>query len=192
MRMPKKIIKKEGKVKSAEHCEKVAVYPGSFDPLTKGHINIVERGLEIFDKIVVAVANNTVKHTVFTARERVEIMKDVFKNRPNVSIDTFEGLLVDYCMRNGYTVILRGLRTVSDFEFEFQIAHANRQMYPKVETLFMMTESGYSHLSSTIIKEIISLGGSGKGMIPAPVERELRKKLGTLLVRTPRRGKRRK
>jgi pantetheine-phosphate adenylyltransferase len=173
-------------------CPKIVVYPGTFDPFTNGHINIVDRALEIFDTVVVTVAHNTSKRTVFTARERVDLIKEVLVDRPNVIVDTFEGLLIDYCKQHGYNVILRGLRTVSDFEFEFQIAHANRQMYHDVETLFMMTESGYSHLSSTIIKEIISFGGNGKGMIPAPVERELKKKFGSFKVDAPRSAKRRK
>lgn len=186
------VVNKRGaKEKNQKKCEKVAVYPGSFDPLTNGHINIIERGLDIFDTIVVAVANNTSKRTVFTAQERVEIIKEVFKDEPRVNVVTFEGLLVDFCRQHGYRVILRGLRTVSDFEFEFQIAHANRQMYNEVDTIFMMTESEYSHLSSTIIKEIISLGGEGKGMIPAPVERELKKKYG-FPIGVPRSEKRRR
>jgi len=176
--MPKSRPKTKFQVGSVKRGPKIAVYPGSFDPFTYGHINIIERGLEIFDVIIVAVAHNTSKQTVFTAEERVKIIKEVFKDRPNVLVDTFEGLLVHYCKSNGYSVILRGLRTVSDFEFEFQIAHANRHMYNKLETLFMMTESEFSHLSSTIIKEIISLGGEGKGMVPPPVERELKKKSG--------------
>ena len=189
--MPKNKTSAGSKMRKKETCEKLAVYPGSFDPLTNGHINIIERGLQIFETIVVAVANNTTKHTVFTARERVDIIKEVFHNRPNVKVVTFEGLLVDYCRKHGYRIILRGLRTVSDFEFEFQIAHANRQMFNEVDTIFMMTESEYSHLSSTIIKEIISLGGEGRGMVPAPVERELKKKFGFALGR-PRSNRRRK
>lgn len=191
MIMPKSRSKTRLKAEAGKHCQKIAVYPGSFDPFTYGHINIIERGLEIFDTIVVAVAHNTSKRTVFTGQERVNLIKESFKDEPGVIVDTFEGLLVDYCKEHGYSVILRGLRTVSDFEFEFQIAHANRHMYNKLETLFMMTESGFSHLSSTIIKEIISLGGQGKGMIPPPVERELKKKYGFKLSK-PRSVRRRK
>ena len=189
--MPKRKPSIISKTEKNRPCEKVAVYPGSFDPLTYGHINIIERGLNFFETIIVAVANNTSKHTVFSAQERVDIIKEIHKNRPNVKAVTFEGLLVDYCRKNDHRVILRGLRTVSDFEFEFQIAHANRQMYKEVDTVFMMTESEYSHLSSTIIKEIISLGGDGKGMIPPPVERELKKKFG-FKPASPRSDKRRK
>ena len=159
-------------------CSKLVIYPGSFDPLTDGHINIIRRGLAIFDKVVVSVAHNISKRTLFSVRERVEMIKEVFKNESKVEVDTFEGLLINYCRQRGIRVILRGLRTVSDFEFEFQMALANKQMEPDIETFFMMTESSYSHISSTILREIIQLGGSGKGMVPASVEKRMRKKLG--------------
>ncbi len=159
------------------HCEKKAIYPGSFDPLTNGHINIIKRGLMVFEEIVVAVARNTTKKNLFTPQEKVDMINDVFGKEPKVSAVTFEGLLVDYCRSENIKVILRGLRTVSDFEFEFQVAQANKQMAPEVDTLFMMTESAYSHISSTILKEIIQLGGSARGMVPATIERRMRKKL---------------
>jgi pantetheine-phosphate adenylyltransferase len=161
-------------------CSKLVVYPGSFDPLTDGHINIIRRGLQIFDKVVVAVAHNTSKRTLFSTQERVDMIKEIFRDEPKVEVDTFEGLLVNYCRSRGMRVILRGLRTVSDFEFEFQMALANKQMAPDIETFFMMTESSYSHISSTILREVIQLGGSGKGMIPLSVEKKMRKKLGKL------------
>ena len=166
------------KKETETECRKVAIYPGSFDPLTNGHIDIIRRGLEIFDKIVVAVAHNTSKRTLFTPRERVQMIKEVFRGEPGVEVVTFEGLLVNYCRSKGIKVILRGLRTVSDFEFEFQVAHANKKMAPEIDTLFMMTGSEYSHISSTILKEIVLLGGSGKGMIPASIEKKMKKKMG--------------
>ncbi len=171
--MPKKTTTGKKKLQS-----KVAIYPGSFDPLTNGHIDIIRRGLNAFNKIIVAVAHNTAKKTLFTSRERVAMIKESFRDEPNVEAVTFEGLLVNYCRVQGIKAILRGLRTVSDFEFEFQVAQANKKLEPSIETFFMMTDSSYSHISSTILKEIILLGGSGKGMIPADIERKMRKKMG--------------
>jgi len=156
----------------------IALYPGSFDPLTYGHINIVQRGLAVFDEVRVGVANNTTKSKVFTSEERGDIIRTHFKDEPRVSVDSFDGLLVHYVETHGIGVILKGVRTVSDFEFEFQMAQANRLMPPGVETVFMMTDAKYSHLSSSLIKEIIRLGGAGKDMVPPDIERMLRDKFG--------------
>jgi len=169
---------KDKRTSSRQICKKVAIYPGSFDPLTNGHVNIIYRGLELFDELIVAVAHNTAKKTAFTTEERVEIIRQVFRNEPKVKVESFEGLLVNYATQKKINIILRGLRTVSDFEFEFQMALANRGMRSKIETVFMMTDSSYTHLSSTLIKEIVALGGSGKGMVPPLVERRLREKFG--------------
>lgn len=156
----------------------VAVCPGSFDPPTEGHINIIERGLRLFDKIIIAVAVNSSKQVILTPAERVDLLKDIFRNRPNIEIDSFQNqLLVDYVRSKKAKAILRGLRTVQDYEYEFQMALANKKLAPDVETVFMMTESEYSHLSSSLIKEILSLGGSGKGMVPTTVEKKLKGKL---------------
>ena len=149
----------------------MAICAGSFDPPTDGHINIVERGLKIFDKIVVAVAVNTTKQLIFTAQERVEMLQEIFRGWNNVEIDTFEGLLVDYARKRGVHTILRGLRTMEDYEYESQMALANKTLDPEIETLYMMTEGKYAHLSSSIIKEIITFGGSGCGMIHPIVEK---------------------
>lgn len=157
--------------------KKIAICPGSFDPPTDGHLNIVERGLRVFDELIVAVAFNPRKNSLFTAEERVEMLAGIFKEEPKVKIDHFEGLLVDYVRRKHCTTILRGIRTISDYEYEFQMALANKRMAPEVETLFMMTEGRYSDISSTIIKEIIRFGGSGKGMIHPLVESKLKEKL---------------
>lgn len=157
--------------------KKRAVCPGSFDPPTDGHMNIIERGLKIFDELVVAVAENTSKSSLFTPQERVEMLEEIFKNEPKVRVDRFEGLLVEYARAQKTHVILRGIRTISDYEYEFQMALANKRMAPEVETVFMMTEGRYSHISSTIIKEIIRYGGSGDGMIHPIVERRLHEKL---------------
>jgi len=156
---------------------KIAVYPGSFDPFTNGHKNIIERGVQVFDQIVVAVAHNTSKKTVFTVEERVEILNEVFKDRDDVKVDYFEGLLVDYIKRKGTNIVLRGMRTVSDFEFEMQMALANKTLSSELETVFMVTDSEYSHISSSVIKEVISLNGSASHMVPEVVEKRLREKL---------------
>ncbi len=156
---------------------KVAIYPGSFDPFTNGHINIIERGVRVFDKVIVAVADNPSKKTSFTIEERVEIIREVFHNRLEVDVDCFQGLLVEYARKMGTNVVLRGMRTVSDFEYELQMALSNKTLYPEIETIFMVTEGAYSHISSSLIKEIITLGGSAKEMIPKIVEKKLREKL---------------
>lgn len=156
---------------------KVAIYPGSFDPFTNGHKNIIERGVRVFDKVVVAVAHNTSKKTVFTVEERVEILNEVFKDRDDVQVDYFEGLLVDYIKRMGTNIVLRGMRTVSDFEFEMQIALANKTLSSDLETVFMVTDNEFSHISSTVIKEVTSLGGTVSHMVPEVVEKRLREKL---------------
>ena len=156
---------------------KIAVYPGSFDPFTNGHKNIIERGVQVFDQIVVAVAHNSSKKTVFTVEERVEILNEVFKDRDDVKVDYFEGLLVDYIKRKGTNIVLRGMRTVSDFEFEMQMALANKTLSSELETVFMVTDSEYSHISSSVIKEVISLNGSASHMVPEVVEKRLREKL---------------
>ena len=156
---------------------KVAIYPGSFDPPTVGHMNIVARGLSIFEKIIIAVARNTSKKSLFTPEERVELLRKLFKGRRDVEIDFFEGLLANYAKRKKTNTILRGLRTVADYEYELQMSFANKNLYPKLETIFMMTESRFSHISSTIIKEIAYFGGSVKGLVHPLVEKTIKSKL---------------
>jgi pantetheine-phosphate adenylyltransferase len=155
---------------------KLAVYPGSFDPLTNGHIDIIERGTHLFDKIIVAILVNIDKSPLFTTEERVEIVRDVFKGRPNVEVDTFDGLLVDYLTRRKADVIVRGLRALSDFEAEFQMALMNRRLGPNIETVFMMPAEQYTYISSRLIKEVFSLGGQVRGLVPELVESRLRDK----------------
>ncbi len=150
---------------------------GSFDPPTNGHLNIVERALKLFDHVIIAVAVNTSKQSIFTPEERLGILKEIYRDTPGVEVDAFEGLLVDYARRRGISTILRGIRNMSDYEYEYQMALANKTLDPHVETLYMMTEGKYAHLSSTIIKEIITFGGSLAGMIHPLVESALRKKL---------------
>ncbi|MFB3147997.1 MAG: pantetheine-phosphate adenylyltransferase [Thermodesulfobacteriota bacterium] len=156
---------------------KIAIYPGSFDPFTYGHQNIIERSVKVFDQIIVAVAHNTSKKTIFTVEERVEILNEVFKNRDDVKVDYFEGLLVEYIKKMGTNVVLRGMRTVSDFEFEMQMALANKTLSSELETVFMVTDSEFSHISSSVIKEVVSLNGSASHMVPEIVEKKLREKL---------------
>jgi pantetheine-phosphate adenylyltransferase len=157
----------------------LAVYPGSFDPLTNGHVDIITRGARLFDSIVVAILINAEKAPLFDMDERLEIAKEVFKDLPNVEIDTFGGLLVDYVERRGAHVIVRGLRAVSDFEFEFQMALMNRRLNGKIETVFMMPAEQYSYISSRLIKEVFSLGGRVHGLVPDTVEERLRQKVNT-------------
>ena len=156
---------------------KTAIYPGSFDPFTRGHQNVIERGLKVFGNIIVAVANNTSKSTTFTVKERVDIIKSLFKNRPEIIVDSFQGLLVDYADKMSTNVFLRGMRSVSDFEYELQMALANKTLNPNIETVFIVTDSEFSHISSSLIREIIILGGSVKNMVPDIVEEKLRAKL---------------
>jgi len=155
---------------------KLAVYPGSFDPLTNGHVDIIERGIHLFDKIIVAVLVNVEKSPLFTMQERIEILRDVFKGQPNVEVDTFEGLLVDYVATRQADVIVRGLRALSDFETEFQMAMMNRRLSPHDETVFMMPAEKYTYISSRLIKEVFSLGGQVHGLVPEVVETRLKQK----------------
>ena len=154
----------------------LAVYPGSFDPLTNGHVDIITRGVRLFDRIIVAIASNAEKAPLFTMDERVEIARGVFKDHRNVEVDTFDGLLVDYVERRKANVIVRGLRAVSDFEFEFQMALMNRRLDAKIETVFMMPAEQYTYISSRLIKEVFALGGRVHGLVPDVVEARLRDK----------------
>ena len=154
----------------------LAVYPGSFDPLTNGHVDIITRGARLFDRIIVAILMNAEKQPLFSMDERVDIARAVFKSHANVEIDTFNGLLVDYVERRQAQVIVRGLRAVSDFEFEFQMALMNQRLEPKIETVFMMPAEQYTYISSRLIKEVFSLGGRVHGLVPDLVENRLREK----------------
>ncbi len=154
-----------------------AVCPGSFDPVTSGHIDVIERAARVFGQVIVAVAPNLTKEPLFTVQERIEMLREATSHLPNVQVDAFQGLLVDYVRRQGATVIVKGLRAVSDFEFEFQMALMNRNQAPEVETVFMMTGAEYSYLSSSIVREIAALGGSVEGLVPEAVGRRLIDKL---------------
>ncbi|HKB12769.1 MAG TPA: pantetheine-phosphate adenylyltransferase [Vicinamibacterales bacterium] len=154
----------------------LAVYPGSFDPLTNGHVDIITRGARLFDRIVVAILVNAEKAPLFSMAERVEIAREVFSQLRNVEIDTFDGLLVDYVERRNAQVIVRGLRAVSDFEFEFQMALMNQRLNGRIETVFMMPAEQYTYISSRLIKEVFALGGRVHGLVPELVELRLREK----------------
>jgi pantetheine-phosphate adenylyltransferase len=154
----------------------LAVYPGSFDPLTNGHVDIIERGARLFDRIVVAILVNAEKAPLFSTAERVDIARKVFEDHANVEVDTFDGLLVDYVAKRNANVLVRGLRAVSDFEYEFQMALMNRHLNPSIETVFMMPAEKYSYISSRLIKEVFALGGQVGGLVPDLVETRLREK----------------
>lgn len=160
--------------------EKRAIYPGSFDPITNGHIDIIERGLKIFNEIIVAVLENPKKEALFSTEERVAMIKEIFASNPQVKVKSFDGLLVDFARKNKARIVIRGLRAVSDFEYEFQMALMNRKLYPELETLFMMPSLNYTFLSSRLVKEIYMLGGCIKGLVPEAVEHRLRLKFSKL------------
>jgi pantetheine-phosphate adenylyltransferase len=156
--------------------ERVAVYPGSFDPLTNGHVDIIERGARLFDRIIVAVLVNSDKRPLFSVDERVETAREVFRNRPKVEVDAFEGLLIDFARQRRASAIVRGLRAVSDFEFEFQMALMNRRLAPDIETVFMMPAEAYTYISSRLVREVYALGGAVQGLVPEAVEARLGRK----------------
>jgi pantetheine-phosphate adenylyltransferase len=155
-----------------------AVYPGTFDPVTNGHVDLICRSAALFDEVVVAILSNTDKTPMFTVQERVEMLENVVKRLPQVSVTTFGGLLVDFAHQIGASVIVRGIRAVSDYEYELQMAMMNRRLSADVETVFLMPAEAYSYLSSRQVKEISALGGSVRGLVPAIVERRLKRKHG--------------
>ena len=148
---------------------RIAVYPGSFDPVTNGHLNIIRRASRLYDRLVVGVLDNTTKNPLFSAQERKEMINGQIKDLPNVSCDTFSGLLVDFTKQNGASVIVKGLRTVADFEYEFQMALLNKALDPECETVFMMTDSKYSYISSSMVKSVAKYKGELDGLIPPEV-----------------------
>ena len=158
----------------------IAVYPGSFDPITNGHLDLIQRALRVFDHIVVAVATNAFKQSLFTIEERMEMIRESLKDYPQITIDSFDGLLVNYAMRQKARAVLRGLRAVTDFEYEFQLAMMNRRLEPEVETVFLMTGLRWVFLSSSILKEAAVHGGNIEGMVPEIVVKKLREKFARL------------
>ncbi|WP_058303872.1 pantetheine-phosphate adenylyltransferase [Gorillibacterium timonense] len=163
-------------MKQIKHEPSVAVCPGSFDPVTYGHLDIVTRAAEVFDKVIVAVLNNTSKQPLFTVQERVDLLKEVTKDIPNVEVDHFDDLLINYMTEKNAHVIVKGLRAVSDFEYELQMASVNRKLNEEIETFFMMSSNQYSYLSSSVVKQIARFGGPVNDLVPESVEQALRAK----------------
>lgn len=158
--------------------DKVAIYPGTFDPITNGHISILNRALKIFDKLVIAILNNTQKAPLFTLEERLDMIQQVLKGVHNIEVDCFDGLLVDYAVKKGTNVVIRGLRALSDFEYEFQLALMNRKLNRDVQSVFLMTDYKWFYTSSTIIKEAARWNGDISGLVPPLVCRKLKEKYG--------------
>ena len=154
-----------------------AIYPGSFDPLTNGHLDLIERGSKIFEELIVAILRNSEKDPLFTLPERKEMLQEMVKHYPNVRVDSFDGLLVDHAMKKNAKAVLRGIRAISDYEYELQMALMNRKLQPQLETVFMASGETYSYLSSRLVKEIFRLGGSVRGLVPDLVEKKMREKL---------------
>lgn len=154
--------------------KRVALYPGSFDPMTNGHLSIIHRGLKTFDGLIVAIANNSKKTPLFSVEERREMILQSIGHDERVEVTSFEGLMVDYARKRGLSIVLRGLRAVSDFEYEFQLANMNRKLDPGIDTVFMMTGEDYFYISSQLVREVASLGGNLDGLVPDPVQRALR------------------
>ena len=155
----------------------VALYPGSFDPITNGHLDLIERGSALFDKLTVAVLRNDEKEALFSVADRIEMLTEVVQGFPNVEVGSFDGLLVEYAAHCGASVILRGIRAVSDYEYELQMALMNRRLRPDIETVFLMASEAHSFLSSKLVKEVIRLGGKITGLVPPSIEGRLRKRL---------------
>lgn len=154
-----------------------ALYPGTFDPPTNGHVDLIQRGSKLFDHLIVAVLNNPGKNPLFTVAERVEMLEECTRPLGNVSVSTFDGLMVEFARRQGASAVLRGIRAISDYEYELQMALMNRKLQPSLETVFMMPAEQYSYLSSRLVREIAQLGGSIKSLVPEIVEQRLREKL---------------
>lgn len=155
---------------------RTAVYPGSFDPITNGHLDIIERASRVYDKVVVGVLNNSNKKPVFTVDERIDLIKTVTSHIPNVEVDSFEGLLVDFAKSKQATVIVKGLRTVADFEYEFQMALLNKTLNPEYETMFLMTDTKYSYISSSMVKELAGFHGDLTGLVPSEIASKIKQK----------------
>jgi pantetheine-phosphate adenylyltransferase len=163
-----------------EFVMSIAIYPGTFDPVTNGHLDIAQRASQIFDRIIIAVSNNPHKSSLFTMEERKHLVEKTVKKLKNVEVDVFTGLLVEYARKRGVSALIRGLRAVSDFEYEFQMALMNRKLMPQLETVYMMPSEEYTYINSTIVKEVARLGGNVKCFLPSVVAEEILKKIGNI------------
>jgi pantetheine-phosphate adenylyltransferase len=155
----------------------IAVYPGSFDPITNGHLDLIERASRLFERLIVAILRNEAKKPLFSVEERLEMAREVLRDYPNVEVASFGGLLVEFAASRGARVILRGIRAISDYEYELQMALMNRRLAPDIETVFLMAAEDYSFLSARLVKEVVALGGDVSGLVPPLVEERLRKRL---------------
>jgi len=160
-----------------EPCGVIAVYPGSFDPITNGHLDLIERASRLFERLIVAILRNEAKKPLFSVEERLEMVREVLRGYPNVEVASFGGLLVEFAASRGARVILRGIRAISDYEYELQMALMNRRLAPDIETVFLMAAEDYSFLSARLVKEVVALGGDVSGLVPPLVEERLRKRL---------------
>ena len=164
----------------AKPASVIALYPGSFDPITSGHLDLIERASRLFDRLIVAILRNEQKEALFTVEERIEMLREVTNQFPNVEVGSFDGLLVHYAAERGATVILRGIRAISDYEYELQMALMNRRLHPDIETVFLMAGEAHSFVSSRLVKEVFRLGGNISGLVPPSIEGKLKKRiLGT-------------
>jgi pantetheine-phosphate adenylyltransferase len=162
---------------SETHEKVVAIYPGSFDPITSGHLDVIGRGSRLCDSLIVSILRNEAKAPLFSVEERMKMLTEVTSRFPNVEVDCFDGLLADYALRRGARVIIRGIRAVSDYEYELQMALMNRRLQPEIETIFLLAGEQYSFISSKLVKEVISLGGNIAGLVPPTVEKRLRERI---------------
>ena len=154
----------------------VAIYPGSFDPITNGHLDLISRGSKLVERLIVAILHNSAKQSLFSVAERMEMLEEVVRPYPNVEVTSFEGLLVDYAAARGANVILRGIRALSDYEYELQMALMNRRLNPSVETVFLLASEAHSFISSQLVKEVASLGGNVAGLVPSAVEQRMKRR----------------
>jgi pantetheine-phosphate adenylyltransferase len=155
----------------------IAIYPGSFDPITNGHLDLIHRGARVFDRLIVSILRNELKSPLFSVEERMEMLREVVRGYDNVEVDSFGGLLVDYAAARSATVLLRGIRAISDYEYELQMAHMNRRLQPDLETVFMMAGETYSFISSRLVKQVFSLGGNISGLVPPSVLERMQRRL---------------
>jgi pantetheine-phosphate adenylyltransferase len=155
----------------------IAIYPGSFDPITNGHLDLIQRGSRMFDRLIVSILRNDAKQALFSVDDRMEMLREVVAVYPNVTVDSFEGLLVEHAAAQSASVLLRGIRAISDYEYELQMALMNRRLAPELETVFMMANESYSFISSRLVKEVFGLGGNIAGLVPPPVEERLRRRM---------------